>query len=83
MIDQRNFSHNSALEEEKSELIIDTALGQSRSSKPAPTFKLIEDDEKQLKQMLRVSEDSDILFRIFKLLNQFFDNVHKLSEEKI
>lgn len=82
MIDQRALSHNSALEEEKSDsMMIDggmLALVATTSQKA--TVKLCEDDEKQLKQMMRISEDSDILFRIFKLLNHFYDKNSQVEQ---
>ena len=42
-------------------------------------IKLPDEDEKQLKSMLRVHEDSEILLRILKLFNLFFE---KFSIEK-
>ncbi|TNV74568.1 hypothetical protein FGO68_gene5813 [Halteria grandinella] len=84
MIDQRALSHNSALEEEKSDsMMIDggmLALVATTSQKA--TVKLCEDDEKQLKQMMRISEDSDILFRIFKLLNHFYDKNSQVEQQQ-
>lgn len=47
-----------------------------------PSVKLCEEDEKHLKQMMRISEDSDILFRVFKLLNHFYEKNHSELEDQ-
>lgn len=85
MLDQRGFSHNSALEEEKAEsMMIDGGFGLALApiTSNRPSVKLCEEDEKQLKQMMRISEESDILFRVFKLLNHFYDKNHQAQEDQ-
>jgi hypothetical protein len=42
-------------------------------------LKLEEDEEKQLRQLLKVYDDSEVLYRIFKLFNLFYD---KFSQDK-
>jgi endo-1,4-beta-D-glucanase Y len=45
----------------------------------AHQLKLEDDEEKQLRQLLKVYDDSEVLYRIFKLFNLFYD---KFSQEK-
>jgi hypothetical protein len=42
-------------------------------------IKLEDDEEKQLRQLLKVYDDSEVLYRIFKLFNLFYD---KFSQDK-
>jgi len=44
---------------------------------------LDDEDEKQLRQLLKVYDDSEVLYRIFKLFNLFYDkfSTDKPSEE--
>lgn len=42
-------------------------------------LKLEDDEEKQLRQLLKVYDDSEVLYRIFKLFNLFYD---KFSQDK-
>ena len=73
----RQLSSNSGIEEEKlDQEMVDTSSLQPSKSKQV---KMPAEEEKQLKQLLRFNEDSEVLFRIFKLMNQFYE---KFSEEK-
>lgn len=45
-------------------------------------MKLQEEDERRLKQLLKVHEDSEILLRIFKLFNIFYMKFSELEKQK-
>lgn len=48
-------------------------LTATKSAEPATVLKLSEEDERQIKSLLKISEDSEVLLRIFKLFNLFFE----------
>lgn len=59
------------------------SLGPNASNTSAiKNFRLTEDEEKLLKQNLKVHEDSEILYRLFKLYNLFYDKFSKEAEKK-
>lgn len=70
-LDSRQLSQNSGIEEERSDqmMMMDGMSLAPTSSVKQPSIKLLEEDEKHLKQMMRLNDDSEVLFRIFKLLN--------------
>jgi hypothetical protein len=49
------------------------SLTATKSAEPATVLKLTEEDERQIKSLLKISEDSEVLLRIFKLFNLFFE----------
>jgi hypothetical protein len=57
-------------EEEKGDhMIIDTTSAQKQEK----LIKLTDEDERNLKNMIKVYDDSEILLRIFKLFNLFYE----------
>ena len=75
-------------EEEKSEpMQIDTSthpsldLRRGTSDAKSVIIKLPDTEEKLLKQSLRVHEDSELLLRIFKLYNLFYEKFNKAKLE--
>ncbi len=45
-------------------------------------MRLPESEDKQLRQLLRFGEHSELLFRIFKMLNQFYVKFSELKEDE-
>ena len=59
------------IEEEKSEIMIDTSSAAQEVKQGS--MKLSNEDLKSLKAQLKVHEDSEVLLRIFKLFNLFYE----------
>lgn len=69
MLESRQLSHMSDREEEK----VPGDLSRMKSTKAAAQVRLDSVDERALKQHLKVHEESEVLYRIFKLFNLFYD----------
>lgn len=85
-LDSRGMSHISDKEEEKvpGDLMFINLTHQvstGSKSKAQNIIKLESQDEKLLRQNLKVYEDSEVLYRIFKLFNLFYDKF-SAEEEK-
>ena len=73
-------SQDEAFEEEKNEMVIDTTTQPLHEfQKPSYLLRLPDEEEKLLKGQLRLQESSEVLLRLFKLYNLFYE---KFSAEK-
>lgn len=78
-LENRQISSSSAgaFEEEK----LDYSMVElSGTQSKGPQVKLAEVEEKQLRQLLRLGENPEVLFRIFKMINQFYVKFSELKD---
>ncbi len=64
-------------EDQHQEMVIDTSSALSSKGK---LLKLTEEEERSVKQQMKLKEDSEALLRIFKLFNQFYSKFKEIKE---